>query len=178
MTTRHLRRALSAPAEQPRSDSLPKQLLKYQNERKAATVALVAAAIKHLQQAGRSISLANIREVAMTLPDGRRMSEKTIVENPGARELYIAAARARPAHRVARVDWFLKGANVAETDLPAALALIRKLRAKSKSELVRLGWDNSRHIEKLEAELKQLRATKLDAIVPASVKVLRPLSRR
>lgn len=178
MTGRRVRRNGSAPSNQPVSRPPPKQLLKYQNERKAATVIIVAAAIKHLQQAGRSISLANIREVAMTLPDGRRMSEKTIVENPGANALYVAAAPVRRVQRVARVDWLLKGTNVAEADLPAAKALIRKLRAKSKSELVRLGWENSRQIAELEANLKQLRAAQVDAIVPARVKILRPLDRR
>ena len=163
-------------AQPGRRRDVPPHLRKYQERRKADTAKVVASAIEHLRERGRSVSLASIRDAAMQVPEGRRLSENTIVKNPGAYELYKAARKPQATHKAAATRWLIR--DLPENERAAAKDIVDALRRKSKSDLVLLGWTNAQQIRSLQAQIKTLRAATLDAVVPASVKVLKPIGRR
>lgn len=138
-------------------------------------MALVSSAINKLKSDKRTISLANIRETAMTMPGGRRLSESTITRNKDVHALYLAATGTRPTHRTASSQWLLS--KLPDDQKASAKKTITKLKRRSKTELVFLVLENVRRIGVLEDQLKTIRAAKLDAILPSNLRVLRPIPR-
>lgn len=136
------------------------------------TVELTRRSIALLRQRNEKVSYATLREASFEVSKGlRRLSASTIVRNQSAHNLYEAAASNKTRVRRMRVPRSVSDLPVEEQK--AERLLLYRLARKSKTELVGELRATQKVVSRLKKELSRLRADRLDASLPASIRPLR-----